>query len=150
MRRHRSEQAQALVARTVDELGRLDIVVNNAGVMLLGPIVDAPVEEWDRMIALNVQGLLYVAHAALPHLLEAAADEPAPRRRPREHQLDRGARREQPARASTTSPSTASARSASRCARRSRAATCASALVEPGQVTTELTHHLRDGDHATS
>ena len=44
--------------------------------MLLGPIVDAPVEEWDRMVALNVQGLLYVAHAALPHLLQAAESDP--------------------------------------------------------------------------
>ena len=70
------EQAKALVAQTVEELGRLDTVVNNAGVMLLGPIVDAPTEEWDRMIALNLQGLLYVAHAALPHLLEAAQQDP--------------------------------------------------------------------------
>jgi NADP-dependent 3-hydroxy acid dehydrogenase YdfG len=69
-------QAQRLVAETVAQLGRLDTVVNNAGVMLLGPIVDAPVEEWDRMVALNLQGLLYVAHAAIPHLLEAADDEP--------------------------------------------------------------------------
>jgi len=57
-------------------LGRLDTVVNNAGVMLLGPIVDAPTEEWDRMVALNLQGLLYVSHAALPHLLRAAEDSP--------------------------------------------------------------------------
>jgi NADP-dependent 3-hydroxy acid dehydrogenase YdfG len=70
------EQAKALVGQTVERLGRLDTVVNNAGVMLLGPIVDAPTEEWDRMITLNLQGLLYVAHAALPHLLEAAQDDP--------------------------------------------------------------------------
>jgi NADP-dependent 3-hydroxy acid dehydrogenase YdfG len=70
------EQAAAAVERTASELGRLDIVVNNAGVMLLGEIVDAPVEEWDRMIQLNVQGLMYVAHAALPYLLRAAESEP--------------------------------------------------------------------------
>jgi NADP-dependent 3-hydroxy acid dehydrogenase YdfG len=70
------EQAIDAVERTVAELGRLDIVINNAGVMLLGPILDAPTEEWDRMIAINVNGLMYVAHAALPHLLRAAEDGP--------------------------------------------------------------------------
>jgi NADP-dependent 3-hydroxy acid dehydrogenase YdfG len=68
------EQAQALVEKTVAELGRLDTLVNNAGVMLLGPIVDAPLEEWERMVDLNVKGVLYCAHAALPHLLLAADD----------------------------------------------------------------------------
>ena len=69
-------QARAAVERTVGELGRLDILVNNAGVMLLGPIEYAPTEEWERMVSLNVLGVLYATHAALPHLLRAAEDSP--------------------------------------------------------------------------
>jgi NADP-dependent 3-hydroxy acid dehydrogenase YdfG len=68
--------AEALVERTVKELGRLDTVVNNAGVMLLGPALEAPIEEWERMVDLNLKGLLYVAKAALPHLLKYADEAP--------------------------------------------------------------------------
>jgi NADP-dependent 3-hydroxy acid dehydrogenase YdfG len=68
--------ARGMVEAAVREFGRLDIVVNNAGVMLLGPIVGAPVEEWRRMVELNLLGLLYTTHAALPHLLKAAETEP--------------------------------------------------------------------------
>jgi NADP-dependent 3-hydroxy acid dehydrogenase YdfG len=68
--------AEALVERTVKELGRLDTVVNNAGVMLLGPSLDADIEEWERMVDLNVKGLLYVAKAALPHLIKGADEGP--------------------------------------------------------------------------
>ena len=62
--------------QTVERFGRLDILVNNAGLMLLGPVVGADPEEWDRMIAINAQGLLYTTHAALPYLLKAAEDGP--------------------------------------------------------------------------
>jgi len=66
------EQADSAVQQAIEEFGALDIVVNNAGVMLLGPAVDAPTEEWERMISINLNGLLYVTKAALPHLLDAA------------------------------------------------------------------------------
>src|SRR5258708_3056926 len=70
------QQAQDAVGRAVAELGRLDTVVNNAGVMLTGPVAEAPAGEWDRMLAVNVEGLLHVTRAAIPHLVRAAQDSP--------------------------------------------------------------------------
>jgi NADP-dependent 3-hydroxy acid dehydrogenase YdfG len=67
-------QAVEAVGRTADELGGIDVLVNNAGVMLLGPIENAPTEEWDRMIDLNLKALINTTHAALPHLLDAARE----------------------------------------------------------------------------
>jgi NADP-dependent 3-hydroxy acid dehydrogenase YdfG len=60
------EQANAFVARAHDELGGLDVLVNNAGVMLLGPVAGAPTDQWRQMIEVNLLGLLYCTHTALP------------------------------------------------------------------------------------
>ena len=58
------------VARTRAELGGLDVLVNNAGVMLLGTIVGADVEDWRRMLSTNVLGLMYMTHAAIDGMVE--------------------------------------------------------------------------------
>jgi NADP-dependent 3-hydroxy acid dehydrogenase YdfG len=134
-----SDQAQAIAAvdRTVDELGRLDIVVNNAGVMLLGPIEDAPTEEWDRMIDLNLKGLVNTTHAALPHLLSAAEDS------------ERGssvAGRVARAGSGVYNLTKHGVGAFSESFRQEFAARkVRSTVIEPGAVDTELTDHLRDG-----
>ena len=68
----RQQRARDAVERAAREFGRIDTVVNNAGLMLLGPLVDADASEWKRMLDLNVTALMNVSHAALPHLLRAA------------------------------------------------------------------------------
>jgi NADP-dependent 3-hydroxy acid dehydrogenase YdfG len=69
-------QAEGVVAGTIQEFGRLDTLVNNAGRMLLGPAVDVEVDEWSEMVQLNLLGLLWTSKAALPHLLSAAQEQP--------------------------------------------------------------------------
>jgi len=57
-----------IIKQTTSQFGQLDVLINNAGVMLNGPTKDAPLEEWEQMIHLNLLGLLYLTHAALPVL----------------------------------------------------------------------------------
>jgi NADP-dependent 3-hydroxy acid dehydrogenase YdfG len=138
------KQATAAVEDTVKKFGRLDTVINNAGVMLLGPIEGAPLEEWERMVHLNILGLMYIAHAALPHLLKAASQDPR-------HVADL---------VNISSTAGRAARSGSGVYNLTKFGVGAFSeslrqevtarhvrvsLVEPGAVDTELTSHLRSG-----
>lgn len=60
------EQVQAFVSRAVSEFGRLDVLINNAGVMPLSPLSANRVEEWEQMVDVNIKGVLYGISAALP------------------------------------------------------------------------------------
>jgi NADP-dependent 3-hydroxy acid dehydrogenase YdfG len=71
-----ADRAADAVQETLDRFDRLDVLVNNAGVMLLGTALHATIEDWDRMIALNVGALLHITHAAVPYLIDAAMTSP--------------------------------------------------------------------------
>jgi NADP-dependent 3-hydroxy acid dehydrogenase YdfG len=67
-----ADQARSAVGRTVAEFGGLDVLVNNAGIMLLGSFETNPPDDWRRMLELNVLALMTLSHEAIPHLRKAA------------------------------------------------------------------------------
>jgi NADP-dependent 3-hydroxy acid dehydrogenase YdfG len=61
-------EVEALIRAAVDSFGRVDVIVNNAGIMPIAPIEALRVEEWDRQIDVNIKGVLYGVAAVLPHM----------------------------------------------------------------------------------
>lgn len=64
----RREQVEALVNQTVEAFGKIDVILNNAGLMPLSPLESLKVDEWEQMIDVNMKGVLYGIAAALPHM----------------------------------------------------------------------------------
>ncbi|MGH2981372.1 MAG: SDR family NAD(P)-dependent oxidoreductase [Solirubrobacterales bacterium] len=62
--------ARSFVEAAAEQMGGLDLLVNNAGVMLLGPVEGTDTEEWRRMVDVNLLGLLYCTQAAMPLIRE--------------------------------------------------------------------------------
>ena len=61
-------QVEALVQKAIGTYGKVDVLVNNAGIMPIAPLSLLKVDEWDRMIDLNIKGVLYGIAAALPQM----------------------------------------------------------------------------------
>lgn len=66
-------QVQDLVEAAVDEFGRIDVMLNNAGIMPASRLDRLKVDEWDQMIDVNIKGVLYGIAAALPYMREQEA-----------------------------------------------------------------------------
>jgi NADP-dependent 3-hydroxy acid dehydrogenase YdfG len=64
----RREQVKALVESAVQTYGRIDVMINNAGLMPQAPLEQLKIDEWDRMIDVNIKGVLYGIAAALPQM----------------------------------------------------------------------------------
>jgi NADP-dependent 3-hydroxy acid dehydrogenase YdfG len=64
----KNDQVKRLVETAVTAHGRVDVIINNAGIMPLSPLERLKVEDWDRMIDVNIKGVLYGIAAALPHM----------------------------------------------------------------------------------
>lgn len=67
----RGEEVEALVEATRAEFGRIDLVVNNAGVVHFAPVGEIEESQWDRLYAVNVKGVFLVSRAVLPSLIES-------------------------------------------------------------------------------
>lgn len=65
------DSCRALVDRTVEAFGRLDLLVNNAGIGIFKPVAELEIEEWRSVLETNLSGVFYCTHAALPHLRQA-------------------------------------------------------------------------------
>jgi NADP-dependent 3-hydroxy acid dehydrogenase YdfG len=59
-------QVDGLIAHTLAAFGRIDVLINNAGLMAIAPLAKVRADEWDRMIDINIKGVLYGISAALP------------------------------------------------------------------------------------
>jgi NAD(P)-dependent dehydrogenase (short-subunit alcohol dehydrogenase family) len=67
----RIEDCERLVVRTVENFGRLDILINNAGLGVFAPVEAMSPEDWHRQIETNLDGVFYCCRAALPHIKKA-------------------------------------------------------------------------------
>ena len=65
----REGEVRSMVGEVIETFGRIDVLINNAGVLSISPLEQMPVEEWDRVLAINLRGTFLCCRFALPHML---------------------------------------------------------------------------------
>ena len=135
----RRDDVQKLVEAAVDKFSRIDVLVNNAGVMPLSPLERAKIDEWDRMIDVNLRGVLHGIAAALPFMKQQRAA----------HIINTGsvaAYKLFPAAAVYCATKFAVRALTEGLRQEAKPYNIRTTLVSPGAVTTELLDHISDGD----
>jgi len=64
------KQMQAMAKATLDRFGKIDVLINNAGVMPVSPLIELKIDDWNKAIDINIRGVLHGIAAVLPHMLE--------------------------------------------------------------------------------
>lgn len=65
-----AKQVQEMAQATIDRFGKIDVLINNAGIMPVSPLIDLKIDDWNRAIDINIRGVLHGIAAVLPHMLD--------------------------------------------------------------------------------
>ncbi|SMO39302.1 SDR family oxidoreductase [Melghirimyces algeriensis] len=133
------EEVEAVIRQTEKELGAVDILVNNAGVMLLSFLEKGKVEEWERMVDVNIKGVLFGVYAVLPGMMKRGSGHIVNVSSVAGHEVFPSSSVYSATKYAVRALSAGIEKELSRCGIRVT-------NVSPGAVETELTHHITDTD----
>ncbi|UMM07806.1 SDR family oxidoreductase [Gluconobacter frateurii] len=127
------EDMTTFIETTVKRFGRIDVLINNAGVMLIAPLAETKVDEWDRMIDVNIKGVLYGIAATLPVMQRQGSGHVINVSSVAGHRVGKGA--------AVYCGTKFAVRAISEGFRQEVGGTIRSTIISPGAVTTELPDH---------
>ncbi|VEP17593.1 putative enzyme [Hyella patelloides LEGE 07179] len=68
-----AKQVQEMAQATIDRFGKIDVLVNNAGIMPVSPLIDLKIDDWNKAIDINIRGVLHGIAAVLPHMSDRSS-----------------------------------------------------------------------------
>jgi NADP-dependent 3-hydroxy acid dehydrogenase YdfG len=136
----RREDVEAFIAGAVERFGRIDVLINNAGLMPNSPLAALKVDDWDRMVDVNIKGVLYGIAAALPRMLKQNSGHIINLSSVAGHVVFQGA--------AVYCGTKFAVRAISEALRMESGPTIRTTIISPGAVATELTETITDADTA--